>query len=167
MDEIKLIKLAKKGDKDAFSELFLIYKDKLYRYAYFKVGEDDAYDAVMDCVTQAWENIYTLKGEKAFLSWIFRILYRSCSAYIREQIKRKESGNIDELNIASYTDFKSVELKEALEILSPEEKDIVLLSAEAGLNSKEIGKLLGLRATTVRSKLSRGLAKMREFLEVT
>lgn len=165
MDERALIKLAKHGDKDAFSELFLKYRDKLYRYAYFKVGEADAYDAVMDCVAEAWANIYTLKSEKAFSSWVFRILYRSCSAYIGEQIRRKENGNIEDTDITSYTDFKSVELKEALELLSGEERDIVLLSALGGYNSKEIGKLLGIKATTARSKLSRSLAKMRGFLE--
>ena len=62
MDEKALVKKAKRGDKDAFAELFLSYKDRLYRYAYFKLGEADAYDAVMDCVAEAWANIYTLRS---------------------------------------------------------------------------------------------------------
>lgn len=165
MDDINLVKKAKKGNKDAFSKLFLSYKDKLYKYAYFKLGEKDASDAVMDCVCEAWENIRTLKSEKAFSTWIFRILYRVCSAKIKEQIRRKEEINIDDTAIASYTDFKSAELKEALGILTGEERDIVLLSAVAGYNSKEIAKLTGLKASTARSKLSRSLSKMREFLE--
>lgn len=58
----------------------------------------------------------------------------------------------------------SVELREALATLSEEEKDIVLLSAVAGYSSKEIGQITKLKPATVRSKLSRSLAKMREFL---
>ena len=57
------------------------------------------------------------------------------------------------------------ELKEALAILYEDEKDIVLLSVVAGYTSKEIAEMLGLKASTVRSKQSRALAKMRKFLE--
>ncbi len=165
MDDINLVKKAKSGDKDAFAKLFINYKDALYRYAYFKLGEADASDAVMDCVVNAWENIHSLRNEKAFSKWIFRILYRVCSAKLKEQIRRKENESTDDTEITSYTDFKSVELKEALDLLSEQEREIVLLSVIAGYNSKEISKLLGIKATTARSKLSRGLSKMREFLE--
>ena len=58
----------------------------------------------------------------------------------------------------------SVELGEALAQLRDEERDIVLLSVIGGLNSSEISSLTGLAAGSVRSKLSRSLAKMREFL---
>ncbi len=167
MDNINLVKKAKKGDKDAFAALFMNYKDKLYKYAYFKLGEEDAMDAVMDCISEAWENIRTLKSEKAFSTWIFKILYRNCSARIKEQIRRKENVSIEDTVIASYTDFKSAELKEALELLTAEEREIVLLSAVAEYNSREIAKLIGIKPTTARSKLSRSLSKMREFLEVT
>ena len=49
--------------------------------------------------------------------------------------------------------------------LYDDEKDIVLLSVIAGYNSKELGSMLGIKAATVRSKLSRALAKMRKYLE--
>ena len=167
MDEKALVKLAKNGDKDAFAELFSAYKDKLYKYAYYKVGELDALDAVMDCAVEAWKNIVYLRNEKAFSFWLFRILNRCCSLYIGELIRRRENKDVDQLSIASYTNFQAVELKEALKLLDEEDRDIVLMSAVAGYNSREIGKILGLKAATVRSKLSRSLAKMREFLEVS
>ena len=59
----------------------------------------------------------------------------------------------------------AVELKEALAILSPEDRDIVLLSAVAGYKTREIADMLHLNHATVRSKLSRALAKMKTFLE--
>ena len=58
----------------------------------------------------------------------------------------------------------SKELSEALDILSDDEREIVILSVVAGLSSKEISDLTGLTAGSVRSKLSRSLTKMREFL---
>jgi RNA polymerase sigma-70 factor (ECF subfamily) len=58
----------------------------------------------------------------------------------------------------------SVELTEALSQLGEEERDIVLLSIISGFNSTEIASLTGLAPGSVRSKLSRSLAKVREFL---
>ncbi len=166
MDEKALAQKAKTGDKEAFAALYTLYKDKLYRYAYFKLGvEADAMDAVSDCVCEAYKYIRTLKKTEAFSAWVFRILYRSCSQLIKEQAQSREQEELND-NSASYTeDFLKAELSEALAILSEEEKDIVLLSTVAGYNSKEIGKILGIKHTTARSKLSRALAKMREFLE--
>ena len=49
MKESELIKNAQKGDKNAFCELYELYKNRLYRYAYYKLSsEADAEDAVMD-----------------------------------------------------------------------------------------------------------------------
>ncbi len=58
----------------------------------------------------------------------------------------------------------SMELTEALSQLRDEERDVVLLSIIGGLSSNEIASLTGLAPGSVRSKLSRSLAKMREFL---
>ena len=58
----------------------------------------------------------------------------------------------------------SVELAEALAILKEDEREIVLLSIVGGLSSTEVSSLTGLAPGSVRSKLSRSLAKMREFL---
>ena len=166
MDEKFLAKKAKSGDKEAFAGLYMLYKDKLYRYAYYKIGsEQDAMDAVSDCICEAYKYIKTLNNPNSFQPWVFRILYRSCSRFINEQVRLREQTELYE-NTASYTeDFSKPELSEALALLSEEEKDIVLLSTVAGYNSKEIAKILGFKPNTVRSKLSRSLKKMREFLE--
>ena len=162
MDEKALTKKAKSGDRESFAELYTLYRDRLYRYAVFKVGDQLAADAVSECITRAWSSIGSLRDSSAFQGWIFRILYRVCADQIREQIARREISNIDDAVIPYSEGFEHLELAEALSLLSAEERDIVLLSAVSGFNSREIGKLLG---ATVRSKLSRSLKKMREFLE--
>ena len=167
MDEKALVKLARAGDKEAFAKLYIQLKDKLFRYAYFMLGStEDAQDAVSSCITAAYQSIASLKSEKAFSAWLFRILYRECCAILRHKAAHRDEQNIDDAEPVSYNDiYLAPELKEALSLLTEEEKDIVLLSAVAGYNSKEIAAMLNLKATTVRSKLSRSLAKMRNFLE--
>lgn len=169
MNEKELIILAKNGDANAFCAVYSKYKNKLYNYAYYKLGNrDDAEDAVQNCVLTAFEEIKSLKKPDAFSAWIFRILYCSCAALIKEQIKSKATDDIDDcLNISS-SDFDenalSYELREALGKLNDDERSIVLLSVIAGLQSKEISKITGFSAGNVRQKLSRSLAKMRKEL---
>ncbi len=55
MKENKPVKKAQKGDSDAFCELYNLYKNRLYKYAYYRLSNaNDAEDAVMDCVLSAY-----------------------------------------------------------------------------------------------------------------
>ena len=168
MVEAELISRAKKGDKHAFASLYGLYKDRLYRYALYRLGNtEDANDAVCDTILKAYEQIGSLRKTSAFGSWIFAIHSAVCSGYIKEQIRKRELCSIDDFKSSSELkcalNTQSLELNEAMSALSEQEKDIVLLSIAAGFNSKEISKLTGLNDGTVRSKLSRSLAKMRAF----
>ena len=167
MDERNLALRASGGDKEAFAALYTLYKDDLYRYAYFKLGSaEDAHDAVSACIVAAYESIRSLRSASAFRGWIFRILYRSCLGYITEQNMQKGRADISALDhIPAESGGISPELKEAFGILGVQDRDIVLLSALGGYNSREIAAMTGLKPATVRSRLSRALAKMREFLE--
>ncbi|MBQ6438659.1 MAG: RNA polymerase sigma factor [Mogibacterium sp.] len=167
MDE-KMINEAIAGSKEAFCSLYGIYKDKLYRYALYRLGDPtEAEDAVSECVLAAWQRIGSLRSGKAFGSWIFRILSNCCASRIKEMIGTRE--NLERIydsgaDSVPASPSLSVELTEALSQLREEERDIVLLSIIGGLNSTEISSLTGMAAGSVRSKLSRSLAKMREFL---
>ena len=167
MDE-KLISEAIAGSKEAFCTLYGNYKDRLYRYALYRLGDPtEAEDAVSDCVLAAWQSIGSLRSSKAFGTWIFRILSNCCASRIKEMIGTRE--NLERIyesgtGSVSVPPSLSVELTEALSQLGDEERDIVLLSIVGGLSSPEIASLTGLAPGSVRSKLSRSLAKMREFL---
>lgn len=168
MDEKILVQRAVTGDKEAFAGLYTRYKDGLYRYAYFKLGNDaDAQDALSDCIVAAYRSIGSLKNAATFSAWIFRILYRCCCSYVKDQIEQNSRADISVLERVPTDDERllSVEVREALDQLDAEDRDIILLSAVAGYNSREIAAVTGIKANTVRSRLSRGLKKMRTFLE--
>ena len=162
-----LIARASAVDKQAFARRYLQHKGSLYRYAYFKLGNaQDAQDAVSDCIVEAYAGISRLKSEKAFVSWLFKILYRKCCAVLSGYSSRQAETSLDEGEEIPVSDSHlAPELEEALGILAPEDRDIVLLSVIAGYKTREIAEMLGINHATVRSKLSRALAKMKEFLE--
>lgn len=169
MNEKELVKKAKKGDADAFCELYDQYKRKLFNYAYYKLGNsEDAEDAVQNCMLTAFEQIGRLKNADAFSSWLFTILYHGCVSAVKEQIKQRNNSDIEDYkNILSYdntAEIERAELKHALDALSNENRNIVLLAVVAGLNSKEIAKITGFTAGNVRQRLSRSLAGMKRYL---
>lgn len=87
---------------------------------------------------------------------------------MKEQIRQRDTDNIDDYaNVFSVSydqTNEQTELKQALKVLNDEEREIVLLSVVAGFKSKEIARISGLTAGSVRSKLSRSLAKLKNEL---
>jgi len=167
MDERTLIRRAIEGDKGAFAALYMRYRNALYRYAYFRLGnETDAEDAVSACIASAYEGIGALRSIGAFRAWIFRILYRCCGTLLaaRSVALHNEGEEALEHLPDESGDRLSPELTEAFDVLDDVDRDIVLLSVIAGYTSREIAALLSMKPATVRSRLSRSLAKMRTFL---
>ena len=170
MNEKELVILSKSGDKNAFSELYSLYSDRLYRYAFYRLAnKEDAEDAVSEAVYSAFYQIGALKKPEAFSAWLFRILFFSCGAVIKARSERRNMVDIndmaDKLTYSMESEFEKTELQQTLDILNDDEREIVLLSVVSGLKSNEIAKICDMTSGAVRSKLSRSLSKMRNFLE--
>lgn len=173
--EIDLVKRAKLGDADAFGELYSLYYREMILYARCVIGDEDlATDAVQEAALSAYEQIANLKKTESFKAWLFRILLNTCKrSYVKAQ-RNKSVISLDEYGENGYgvqpvadSPELSSELKDALDRLSYQEKEIVLLSVLGNYRSHEIAQLLDCPAVTVRSKLSRALKKVRSQLEIT
>lgn len=166
--DVSLVENAKKGNRKSFEELYMmVYKD-MYRYAYFMLGSrEDAEDAVSDAVFDAYKSLKTLKNSGAFSTWIFRILYIKCKVKRKEYLNKHEEISDNEYNSHDFTHstIDRIAIAKELGKLKVDEREIVLLSTIYGYNSKEIGKILDLKSTTVRSKLSRALEKIKERMD--
>lgn len=188
MQELELIKKAMNGDQKAFCDVYDLYKDRMFRYAFYRLGSrPDAEDAVSECVLSMWKQIKSLRKPEAFAAWAFRILSSCCSKVIKRQIDDRKTVSIDDYRAeaaaadaaANSTDAALdggkdlgpgnadlvLILKEALENLTEEERNIVLLSIVGGLKSGEIAENTGMTPGSVRSSLSRSLKKVRGYLE--
>ncbi len=167
----QLVARAKGGSAEAFGELYELYYKEMYCYACYVTGcETLAQDAVSDAVMSAFEQIKSLKNEKAFKSWIFKILCAACKRYYTDNQKKNTLVYLDDeesgFTEPTGTDNPelSVEMKSALSTLSEEEREIVVLSVLGNYKSHELAEILGLPPSTVRSKLKRSLAKLRTAL---
>jgi RNA polymerase sigma-70 factor (ECF subfamily) len=166
----KDVKLAVKGDCEAFSRLYAIVYEDLYHVAFYSLrNTHDASDAVSETVLDAFSSIHNLRNENAFKSWIFKIL--------AVKIKKKQAeyhnfaSDIDDVSEYEETlrrtfDFEHLEIAEAMYKIDDTERLILSLSVLDGYSSSEISKICGINSATVRSKLSRTKEKLRSYLTV-
>ncbi len=147
--------LARKGDTAAFSRLYsTVYKEMYYTSLYNLRSHHDAADAVSDAVMDAFSTIGKLKDASAFKAWIMKILF----AKIKRKQKEYMNSNAeldDDFTYDTEFDFDSSDLKDALGTLDEESRMILSLSVLGGYKSVEISQISGLKAATIRSRLSR------------
>lgn len=166
----QLAKRATKGDAAAFGELYSLFAGEMYRYALYSLGSAEAaQDAVQETALEAFKNIVKLKNEDAAKAWFFGILYNICKRFQREKY-RAEFTTLELCEELSSADSNEnvligLDIVRLINTLSEQEREIVLLSAVCGYSGKEIADVTGIPHGTVRSKLSRALAKLREETE--
>ncbi|MDE5770739.1 MAG: sigma-70 family RNA polymerase sigma factor [Ruminococcus sp.] len=159
------VKLAKKGNTEAFSRLYeTVYKD-LYHIALYSLrNSHDASDVVSDTVLDAYCSIDKLREPKKFKSWIMRILSVKIKRKQKEYFSNTEELNEDFPETDNF-DYDSVELKDALDRLDSESRLMLSMSVLGGYTSDEISEICEIKSGTVRSRLSRIKEKLR--LELT
>lgn len=183
MDETALIQSARKGDLDSFNSLVLVYQHQVYNLAQRIMGDEAlAADATQDTFISAYKNLKSFRGG-SFKSWLLRIVTNACYDELRRK-KRRPSVSLDELtddrdNEIEFdvpsgeegpeTIAQRHELADLIQIgitTLPEDQRITLvLSDVQGLSYEEIADMTNANLGTVKSRLSRGRAKLREYLQ--
>lgn len=165
-----LVRRAKNDDKTAFSELYDFFKDDMYRFAYYYLGSrETAEDCVSETVLIAFQKLPTLQKDSAFKSWLFKILHNCCNKALREKIQNRNNVEFSSLtSLSADFDDKSekMSLISALNTLDSTDREIIVLYFSCGYTSKEIGELLSMNDSTVRSRIKRTTEKLREKLSV-
>ncbi|MCR5040820.1 MAG: RNA polymerase sigma factor [Clostridia bacterium] len=160
-----LISRARKGSAEAFGELYGAYSDDMYKFAlWYLKNSHDAEDAVQDCALYAYKNIAFVKKPDSFRSWLFRILANKCADITRERKKRADL-DVGDIEQAFFDDYEDGSVTRLLGRLEEDDRRIVTLAVLGEFNSREISKITGLKDSTVRSKLSRSLKKLREMIQ--
>jgi RNA polymerase sigma-70 factor, ECF subfamily len=180
MDEQALITSARKGDTRAFNQLVLLYQSMAYNVAYRVLSDPDAAaDATQDAFLSAYKAMRQFRGG-SFKAWLLRIVTNACYDQLRAKQRRPtsslddlpvESDHISYLNDPSERPDEFVERQElnrgiqgGISILPAEQRVILVLSDVQGLNYQEIAQVTGLSLGTVKSRLSRARAKLRDHL---
>lgn len=163
MDE--LIQRAKDKDADAFTELMQRQMQSMYKTAYAMVGNDeDVADVIQETILTCYEKIGQLKTEAYFHTWMIRILINKCNDLLRKRKRVQLTEETMEIPVMERA-YENAEWKEVLMALDKKYRVAVLLYYIEGLSTVDIGKILGLSESAVRSRLSRARKKLGEELE--
>jgi RNA polymerase sigma-70 factor (ECF subfamily) len=179
MEESALLVAAQGGEREAFNRLILDYQDLAYNVAYRILGDPDAAaDATQDAFISAYRALSGFRGG-SFRSWLLRIVTNACYDVLRAH-KRHPTVSLDadpELDWAEWTEGDEEPPEEfaerqdlgqliqrGLQELPDDQRVVMVLCDIHGMAYKEIARTLGVSLGTVKSRLSRGREKMREYL---
>lgn len=162
--QMKLVKQAKKGDTQAFAQLYRGVYQELYRFALYSLkNSHDAEDAVGDTVADAWAQIGSLKKEESFKGWIFKILSNKCRRCLKQYVDKTQELPEDLCEEKGDTE-EQLDVRRAFARLADEERLILSMHIFGGYSSREIGEVLQMNDSTVRSRQKRALEKMEAWL---
>lgn len=151
-----LIRMAKLRDADAFTQLMQSQMQSMYKTARaILYNEEDAADAISETILACWEKIGQLKQECYFKTWMTRILVNKCNDLLRKQENLTFSEEMPDIP-ARETGYENMEWIEALNMLDEKYRLVIILYYVEGFRTGEIGEILSLTDSAVRSRLARG-----------
>ena len=178
-----LLMQAAAGDKHAFEQLITGYEQLIYSFAYRMLGNAwDARDAAQESLVKIYKNIHKCHDISSFKSWIRAITNNTCIDELRRRSKKRE----DSLTRYYETDEGEVEvqfaspdpgpetqalsnerqrrIQQAINQLPVKYKQLIVMRDINGASYEELADATGLAPGTVKSRLSRARAKLKDLL---
>lgn len=170
------------GDVEAFGILVGRYQDRIYSAVHNYVSNpDDAIDITQDALVKAYAKLRSFDASSAFYTWLYRIAINTAIDFLR----RRKSRPVDSLDDERFTEVgfeppskdpaadpekvataheQAAALRTAIGKLSEKLKSVLVLHDVEGLSQEEVAEILKVPVGTVKSRVSRARAELRELL---
>lgn len=180
-DSPELLDRARAGELAAFNTLVLRHQDAAYSLALRFLGaQQPAEDVTQDAFLRAYQNISKFRGER-FRAWLLTIVANAARDELRRRSRRPQRSLDQARDDPDMPDIDPIErdpgpetvlltselrgdLERALRMLPEDQRLIVLLSDVHGLSYPEVAEAASIPVGTVKSRLSRARARLREVL---
>jgi len=167
MDEQTLVLRSQEGDQDAFACLYDTYIERIYRYVYFRVADEDvAEDITSQVFLKSWEKLASFQvGPTPFIAWLYRIAHNAVIDYYRtrkvsvpfEQATAAEIGRTDGIDDKLDRQFERQQLRIAMAQLTDEQQQVLILKFIGGFSTCQIAQQLGKQQGAIRALQMRAL----------
>ena len=151
-------------DKETFASLVLEYTPNLYRLTFGILhNREDAEDAVCESILKAYEKIHTLRKAECFRAWMMQIAANEAKKIYAKNKKSTSVENMEDYMPAFADDYH--ELWDIVMEMDVVYREAIILYFYEQLSIKEIGEVLHIPEGTVKSRLSRGKAQLKSYLD--
>ena len=175
LDELAMKALARTDRRLAYEMVVRQYRNRLFQHALYIVKEpQEAYDAVQEVFIKAMREPRFFNVDFRTKAWLFRVTSNLCYNIVRD--RRRRGGILEAMpretsaHATQMEDFHQGECRDeilaAMEHLSRDHRDILILRYYDDLSYAEIADVLGVKAGTVMSRLSRARGRLATALGV-
>lgn len=176
MEDVRLAEKARDGDVNAYERLVRGHQTVAFRTAYVITGDaSDAEDAAQEAFVKAYRAMGSFKPGSAFRPWLLAIVANEARNLRRKTGRRAaltlrlaqeapapETASSPEAVLLE--DEKHGELMKVLTGLRERDRLVISYRYFLGLSEEETAAALGCRRGTVKSRLSRAVARLREMM---
>lgn len=177
MDEL-LLRRAQSGDPEAFERLMEPLEQLVWRVCWHYTGNREAAeDCGQEAMIRIWRNLANYRGECALESWVYRIAANCCMDWLRKK-KRDRSVSMEpmvEQGFDPADDSPGTEeqvvakderqrLREAIALLPEDQREALILTQLEKVPYEEAARALGVSEGTVKSRVNRAKARLKEIL---
>ena len=171
-DEALVEAIVKTNDTLLFEVLYDRYATMVYNKCYgFANGVDESKDLTQDVFLRVFVKLASFKGKSKFSTWLYAFTYNHCVNYVTRNTAKKiekqsiSSDSIENIGeeVDSTREFESMrvdQLKKVMELISPDEKMILLLKYQDNLTIKELSEALDIGESAVKMRLKRAKEKL-------
>jgi len=158
------------GDRAALATLFEHYHLRVFRSAFLVVRSREAADDVVQLVfLELFRALPSFDTRRPFLPWLYRIVHHVTVDYLRREVYRRPTFPLrdttpDPIDATGQVEERAI-LGPALDALSLEHREALVLRYFVGLSEREMAAVLRVRPGTIKSRLHRALSAARAAVE--
>lgn len=173
-DEIAWIRQIAQGDERAFEQLFQCYAPRIFRFAMGYLNDrSHAEEVVQETMIAVWKSAKSYKEQSQVSSWILGIARNKAldrararqrePEFSREKLDRHASARATPEQIAQR-ETQIERVRAALERLSPEHREVMMLAFYNDLSYSEIAQIVGCPEGTVKSRVYYAKEQLKKIL---
>jgi RNA polymerase sigma-70 factor, ECF subfamily len=169
-----------------FEEIYRQYRTRIYHYLVRLVGEYEAEDLAQEVFIKAGKSLHSFEGFSQVSTWLFRIATNTALDRLRSNAYKKEtvdSVELESINATGHDQDVWVKsrskapddllirkemsdcVRSIIDSLPESDRMVIVLSETEGFSDQEIAVILSLKVGTIRVRLHRARAKLKEKLE--
>ncbi len=163
--DYRLVEQIKRNDKKAFKELYFIYYERLFRFAWNRTSsKEKAAEFVQELFVKVWIKRKNLDAEKSVQAFLFRALKN----LMIDASKLHSAKNVELDEARDSASEKDIDLKidlyNAIDNLPPKIQDVYLLSRYDGFKYSEIAEICKISVKAVEKRMAKALSVLRKKL---